>query len=68
MINEKYVLLSLYVDDKEAGPAWAAFEAANFGQVSQPLYVLLTTEGKLLNHPVGYTLDEKTSGIGWSAG
>lgn len=58
-INDKYVLVSLYVDDKKDGEKWAAFEAKHFGQVSQPLYVLITPDGKLLNHPVGYTPDEK---------
>jgi len=58
-INDKYVLVSLYVDDKTDGEKWAAFEAKHFGQVSQPLYVLLSPDGKLLNHPVGYTPDEK---------
>lgn len=42
-----------------AGDQWATFEAENFKQVSQPLYALLTPEGKLLNHPVGYTPDAK---------
>ncbi|MBS1781018.1 MAG: thioredoxin family protein [Bacteroidetes bacterium] len=41
------------------GDKWATFEAENFKQVSQPLYALLTPEEKLINHPVGYTPDEK---------
>lgn len=58
-INKNYVLVSLYVDDKKDGPRWADFEAKHFGQLSQPLYVLLSPDGRLLNHPVGYTADEK---------
>lgn len=56
-INNNYILVSLYVDDKTAGEKWAAFEAKHFGQVSQPLYVLMSPNGELLNHPVGYTPD-----------
>jgi thiol:disulfide interchange protein len=39
------------------GDKWATFESENFNAVSQPYYVLLSTEGKLLNNPVGYTPD-----------
>ncbi len=47
------------VDIETAGDKWATFEAENFKQVSQPLYALLTPEGKLINHPVGYTPDAR---------
>ena len=41
------------------GEKWATFQAENFGQVTQPLYVLLSPEGKLLNPPVGYAAASK---------
>jgi thioredoxin-related protein len=39
------------------GDKWATFQSENFSQVTQPLYVLLDNDEKLLNHPVGYTPD-----------
>ncbi|MEO8068150.1 MAG: cytochrome c biogenesis protein CcdA [Flavobacteriales bacterium] len=39
------------------GNQWATLESESFKQVSQPLYVLLSPEGKLLTDPVGYTPD-----------
>ncbi len=81
-INNHFILVSLYVDDKEKlspeerfiyqdgkggekdimtkGDKWATFQAENFGQVTQPLYVVLSSDEKLLNHPAGYTPDAKT--------
>ncbi|RYX99026.1 hypothetical protein EON78_04050 [bacterium] len=38
---------------------WATFQSENFGQSTQPLYVILNHEGKLMTHPVGYTPDAK---------
>lgn len=76
VIQNEFVLVSLYVDDRKGlaegsktvttasgdvkrvntvGDQWALFQAENFGQVTQPLYVLLSPYGKLLNNPVGYT-------------
>jgi thiol:disulfide interchange protein DsbD len=37
------------------GDLWATFQAENFSQVTQPLYVILNHDKKLVNHPVGYT-------------
>ncbi|MFL9484770.1 protein-disulfide reductase DsbD family protein [Chitinophagaceae bacterium LWZ2-11] len=76
-IKENYILVSLYVDDKEklpidkrftyttqagaakpivlVGDKWATFQTENFNQSTQPLYVVLNTEEKLMNNPVGYT-------------
>ncbi len=69
-INDRFILVSLYVDDRKKlqqsvfykdeelqteGDKWALFEGENFGQVSQPLYVMLTPDGRLINHPMGYT-------------
>ena len=41
------------------GDKWTTFEAENFGQVSQPFYVILNNKEQLLNNPVGYTPDVK---------
>ena len=79
-IKENYILVSLYVDDRQNLPAeqrimnyktkdgnskdlvtigdkWATFQAENFNQTTQPLYVILDTKERLLNNPVGYTPD-----------
>lgn len=79
-LKDRYILLSLYVDDQERlfpdskfkylldsktgekirtkGDKWAQFESSNFGKISQPLYVLMSNDGKtLLNQPRGYTPD-----------
>jgi thiol:disulfide interchange protein len=40
---------------KTVGDKWAGFQARNFGQVTQPMYALLSPDGQLLSHPVGYT-------------
>ena len=80
-IKENFILVSLYVDDREklpleqrfvytttdgtkkqlmtVGDKWATFQAENFNQVTQPLYVIMDTSERLLNHPVGYTPDAK---------
>lgn len=78
-IKENFILVSLYVDDKEmlpvdkrfkyiskagtekeinsVGDLWATFQAENFNQVTQPLYVVLSPNQNLLSNPVGYTPD-----------
>jgi thiol:disulfide interchange protein len=80
-IKDNFILVSLYVDDREklpleqrftyttadgkqkqlitVGDKWATFQAENFNQVTQPLYVIMDTSERLLNHPVGYTPDAK---------
>ena len=40
---------------RTVGNKWAQFQIENFNSNTQPLYVLTTAEGKLLNSPVGYT-------------
>lgn len=42
---------------KKVGDKWAYFQAKNFKEVSQPQYVLLTTDEQLLTAPIGYTSD-----------
>lgn len=81
LLTEKFILVSLYVDDRKKlppserftytfpggkekdietiGDKWATFQSENFGQSTQPLYVILNHEGKLMTHPVGYTPDVK---------
>ncbi|MGB2273548.1 MAG: protein-disulfide reductase DsbD family protein, partial [Flavicella sp.] len=78
---EKFVLISLYVDDrkelpteaqfeykkingkikkiKTVGSKWATLQAINFATTSQPFYVQLSNELKLLNRPEKYT-DKQT--------
>jgi thiol:disulfide interchange protein DsbD len=76
---EKYVLVSLYVEDKKrlplsqqftytlsdssqkkiitVGDKWSTFQTENFNASSQPWYVVLSPDEKLLAPPVGYTPD-----------
>lgn len=42
---------------KTEGDKWATFQAENFSQVTQPLYVVLDNRQRLVTHPVGYTPD-----------
>ena len=78
-LMEKYILVSLYVDDKKKLPAsqqmlytakdssqrkiitvgdkWSTFQTENFKATSQPFYVALSPDEKLLTPPVGYTPD-----------
>lgn len=69
-LQNDLVLISLYVDEKielppeeqtehwkTYGEKWERFQSTYFNNNSQPLYVLLTPDGKLLNNPVGYTPD-----------
>jgi cytochrome c biogenesis protein CcdA/thioredoxin-related protein len=39
------------------GDLWATFQAENFNQVTQPLYVVISPNQELLSNPVGYTPD-----------
>jgi thiol:disulfide interchange protein DsbD len=65
-LREDYVLISLYVDDKQSlppneqsdkiktvGNKWSAFQAKVFNSNAQPNYVLLDNHGKLLAKPIG---------------
>ena len=44
---------------RTVGDKWQHFQTETFVNNSQPYYVLLTPDGKLLNKPVGYTPDAK---------
>lgn len=44
-------------DDKKkrnVGQKWADFQVVNFAQNSQPLYIMVTPEEKVITHPRGY--------------
>ncbi|MEY3947158.1 MAG: hypothetical protein RJB03_1864 [Bacteroidota bacterium] len=78
-LMEKYILVSLYVDDKAVlpvskqmtyttkngtkaniktvGDQWSLFQTENFNATSQPWYVVISADEKLLTAPVGYTPD-----------
>ncbi len=76
LLNDDYLLVSLYVDDKskldeeivvnrandagtrtlkKKGEIWQHLQTTYFNNNSQPFYVLLSPDGKVLNQPVGYT-------------
>jgi len=46
------------------GDLWATFQAENFNQVTQPLYVVISPSQRLLSHPVGYT-PNVSDYLGW---
>lgn len=70
IIEEDYILVSLYVDERQkvdtyvspysgkkirnVGNKWADFQEHFFKEQSQPLYVLVDTDGTLLHKPIGY--------------
>lgn len=62
LIEDNFILVSLYVDDKAkvaeggtVGERWAKFQADNFAAASQPQYVILSPDEKLLTNPIGYS-------------
>jgi thiol:disulfide interchange protein len=78
LINNQYVLIQLYVDDKTdlapgeqtvtpegkkiktIGNKWSNLEASSFQANSQPFYVLLDNDGKLLAPPGGADYDPQS--------
>lgn len=44
---------------RNIGNKWADFQAIHFNRNSQPYYVLISPEGKVLNQPVGYLPNKK---------
>ena len=80
IIDEDFVLISLYVDDrkvlpekdqitlkyksgklkkiKTVGDKSATFQAINFNNASQPYYVLINNDLRILNSPIQYTTKE----------
>jgi thiol:disulfide interchange protein len=81
LIKNDYILVSLYVDDRQrlpddqqflfttsdgskkeirtVGDKFQTFQSANFKEVAQPLYVVITPDEKLMTYPVAYTKDPK---------
>ena len=60
--SEQHVYISCRGQKKlitTEGNRWATLQSETFGSVSQPLYVLLSPDGKLLTDPLGYTPDRK---------
>jgi len=77
ILKEKYVLISLYVDDRKelaaedqfdfkyesgrvktietVGQKWGTFQTLNFNAASQPYYVLLSPDMKILHHAIQST-------------
>jgi thiol:disulfide interchange protein DsbD len=70
-LQNEFVLVSLYVDDREklaetfvsksqntklrnVGNKWADFQIVNFEQNSQPLYVMMTLDEKVMAAPRGF--------------
>lgn len=80
-LMDDYILVSLYVDDKELLPAteqqvyttkggstvtiktvgtkWSLFQTENFNATSQPWYVAISPDEKVLSRPIGYTPDAR---------
>lgn len=81
LLQNKVVLASLYVDDREelppgqqqsidignggkkkirtVGDKWSLFQQVNFNNNSQPHYVLVTPDGKVINPPVSGYMSKK---------
>ena len=85
LINDQFILISLYVDDrkelpeedqiilkyksgkskqiKTIGDKASTFQAINFKSASQPYYVLLNNDLRILNRPIQYT--SKDNYLNW---
>ena len=63
LINNDYVLITLYVDNKTrltlrtVGDKWSYLQRVKFGANAQPFYVLIDNEGKPLNKSYSYDED-----------
>jgi thiol:disulfide interchange protein DsbD len=64
-VDERTKLETPYISPKTGrerktiGNKWADFQEIHFEANSQPYYVLVSPDGKVLNTPVGYTPDKK---------
>ena len=59
-VDKRFKYTSKAGTEKEinsVGDLWATFQAENFNQVTQPLYVVISPNQELLSNPVGYTPD-----------
>ena len=73
ILNDKYIVASLYVDDRreldepfvdengleyyEVGEKWSYLQQHKFGELSQPFYVLVDADGKPLNGSFAFKKD-----------
>jgi thiol:disulfide interchange protein len=57
-LNKRYTD-AVYGDVNSYGNKWSQLEFTYYAQNSQPLYVLVDNDGKMLLPPVGYTPDDK---------
>jgi thiol:disulfide interchange protein DsbD len=63
-VDERKPLKEPYVSafdgdlERTIGNKWSDFQAIHFNRNSQPYYVLMSDEGKILNEPVAYTPDK----------
>ena len=55
LLQNNYVVVSLYVDDKINGQKWSTLETTRFNNNAQPWYILIGNDGKELNAPIGFT-------------
>ena len=62
MLSNDFVIASLYVDDKETGKKWSELEITRYQHNSQPFYVVLSNNEKVIGPAVGYSsVDEFTA-------
>lgn len=53
--NEQFTSCITGKNVKTVGNKWSNFQVVNFNSNSQPQYVILSPQGKLLNSPIGYS-------------
>ena len=57
--NEQFISCKTGKNVKTVGNKWSNFQVVNFNSNSQPQYVILSPQGKLLNSPIGYSSKEE---------
>ena len=58
MPEDQYISAHTGNKVRSIGNKWSDFQAREFNTNSQPYYVLIAPDGKVLNQPRGYTPDE----------
>lgn len=53
--EQQYFSENLNKTVKTVGEKWTDFEATSFNKISQPLYAIISPEGRLMNAPIAYT-------------
>lgn len=53
--TDQYYSENLQKTINTIGEKWTDFEATSFGKISQPLYAMVSADGKLLNSPIAFT-------------